>query len=291
MALRALLILTAVYVSCRADDSRGIEGIARHVAELGHDDFRTRETAQKRILELCRSNPVLLAALPLDARDPEARSRVAEVWDTLSREFLSRGLSWEIILSKVDRQHLLRLLDHPSSDVVSAARFNLALIDPGSLAGFSEAFREKASLRLALIRIVRDRRDTGYLRTLAELALDPVPAVRAAATEALCALDPARAEDLVADAAARLLQDPSLVVRRGVIQCVASRRLGKARDSILPLLNDPYPSIRCATIEAIAALNGSEAGVSILPMLEDEDPMVRQTAAATMAKLKPGHPE
>ncbi len=99
--------------------------IARLAGELGHADFKIRQAAEERLMEIGRADPApILLDLPIGAADPEVRARVRVIQDALAEEFSN---CWEHLLAEADTPRLLRLLENEKPDLRRAALWVLGL--------------------------------------------------------------------------------------------------------------------------------------------------------------------
>ncbi len=142
---------------------------------------------------------------------------------------------------------LIRLVGHPSADV-----------------------------RRHVLLLIEGRKSTGASKAVARcVERETVPAVRAAALRALCALDDASVEQVVAH-----LGEDDLVVRRGALIGLLRKPRREALGAVAAvrrLLRSPSPAERTLACEVIAESSWSDSSL-VAPVLRDDNPRVRIAA-------------
>jgi HEAT repeat protein len=179
---------------------------------------------------------------------------------------------------------LLSAFPDPCMDVSEAIAVAVSRLDLRALAGLIDQLLDSPDVdsKLALIRTLRRSRKSEALPVLQRLLDDHMPAVRAAAIEALERVGRSDSEREVAAAAvSRGLQDPDDLVRASAIDAsarVAGLQHGRALAALLK--DDPSPLVRERAALAIGMLQVHEGEDALIAACRRAEPANVRAAAA-----------
>ncbi len=182
---------------------------------------------------------------------------------------------------------LLRAFPDTSVDVSEAIAVAVIRLDLGALAGLIEPLVDSPDVesKLALIRTLRRSRISEAVPVLQRLLGDHIPAVRAAAIEALERVGRSGSErELAASAVNRGLRDPDDVVRASAIDAWGKVEGQQPGGDLVRLLeHDPSPLVRERAALAIGRLLVPEGEGALIAACRRAEPANVRAAAALAA--------
>jgi HEAT repeat protein len=182
---------------------------------------------------------------------------------------------------------LLRAFPDPSVHVSEAIAVAVSRLDLEALADLIDPLVDSSDVdsKLALIRTLRRSRRSEAVPVLQRLLGDPIPAIRAAAIEALERAGRSGSERaLAATAVNRGLQDPADVVRAGAIDACGSVEGQQHGQTLLALLeDDPSPLVRERAALGIGLLRVPEGEEALMAASRRAEPANVLAAAALAA--------
>jgi HEAT repeat protein len=182
---------------------------------------------------------------------------------------------------------LLRVFPDPSAAVSEAIAVAVSRLDLSALSGLIEPLANSPDResKLALVRTLRRSRAVEAIPVLRRLLGDQVPAVRAAALEALERVARSGPErEAAVTAVGHALQDPDDAVRAAAIDA-CGRIDGPHGPALLSLLDDPVSLIRERAALAVGLRGLPEGEAGLVAVCRRAEPATVRAAAALAAGI------
>lgn len=287
--MRRRIVGTVILALCAAARAMGAEPDAAAevrllAAKLGSASFDERDRAYARLLDLGVGDAAgVLAALPKDDPDPEARVRLASLrvripCERERREALRLAGDDARLAGAIDRL-FFGLSDEGVQEVIQA----LGEGRKGEAAALLSRFLDHPDreFRVRLLQSLAALADPAAAPRVAKLLSDDDPGARSTAAYALGEMqDPAYAPEI-----RRLLADPLPNVRCAALAALARLKDRPAAPQVLRMLSDAEPAVRANALHYLGETADPEHAPRIRPFLKEPDWIVSSSAAWALAAL------